>query len=196
MYGLCINKTGRALPVYKYNFLGIAVEADGSPCQPIGYIQPNEVFIRTGTWDNGWQICDNGTIDSVMFHEGTNNLVGGWIENSYTDAEAASILNYPLGHVTVNGTQYSMFKLIETTPVYNAAGVQTGIARAGSRILTNDSTRGQTMPYLMRCMYYENGSNSNVWKPCSGVEGEYGFIDTGIRWSDGTRNSIAIRATW
>ena len=63
---------------------------------------------------------------------------------------------------------------------YDADGNYKGTTVNGGRILTNDTTPGQSMPNCMRAMYYETGTGTGVFKPISGTAGEYGFVDTAV----------------
>lgn len=178
----CVNKSGRAYNVY-----------DSTNTEnKIGVIYHNECFAYTKRWA-GSHTIEPDALDAVHFLS-SSGLRGGWIVNK-GDGVETSILNYSFGDVVVDGITYKSLKTRRALTYYDSEGHRKGTCKAGVRVLTNYSTPGQTMPYLMNAMYVETGVGTNRWIICSGIPGQYGFIDTGLSGgSDASR--IGIYGNW
>lgn len=186
MGATAINKSGRALLVVREYMT--AATGDNL----IGTIYHNECF----TWDTTYVIpFSDGSVYRGIYFKGTDGMKYGWLLDSGAN-ECVSFLNYSFGNVVgPDGDTYKSFKVRTATSRYDESGTYKGTTVVGGRILTNDTEPGQSMSYCMRAMYYETGAGTGVFRPISGTNGEYGFVDTGIRnGSDAAR--IGIYGNW
>lgn len=162
-----------------------------SPLEEIGSIYHNECYAIT---DSRIIQGSDGSYHEYIYFKSTDGMKHGVITNG-GDGEATPFLNYSFGNVTVNNSTYSSFKTRKALAYYDASGTYKGTCVSGARVLTNDTTPGQSMPHCMRAMYVETGVGTNVWRAISGTNGTYGFIDTGISGgSDAAR--IGIYGNW
>lgn len=178
-----INKSGVARTVYS----GIT-----SPLVQIGSIYHNECF---GVIDTRIIQGSPGNYHEFIHFKSTDGVKTGMITNG-GGGEVTPFLNYSFGDVVgPDGNTYKSFKTRRALGRFNASGGYTGSVPSGVRILTNDTTPGESMPHCMRAMYYETGVGTGVFNLVSGIAGEYGFVDTGIAvYSDAAR--IGIYGNW
>lgn len=182
----CINKSGEKKNVYNN------ADCTGTV---IGTIYANECYALANTWAGSHVFYPNQT-EHIYFRNKSGGLSEGYLYNK-GDGVATSFLNYSFGSVTgPDGNTYRSFKLRANANYYNSAGTRKGVALAGARVLTNDSTPGQSMPYLMNAMYVETGKGTNKWTLISGVSGKSGFIDTGIKSIGSDASKIGVYGNW
>ena len=177
-----INKSNAARTVWR---------GQTSPLEQIGTLYHNECF---GVTDSQIIQGSDGSYYEFIYFKSTSGLKHGMITNG-GGGEVTPFLNYSFGNVTVNGSSYSSFKTRKALAYYDASGNYKGTCVSGARVLTNDTTPGESMPNCMRAMYIETGSGTNAWKAISGTNGTYGFIDTGLSGgSDASK--IGIYGNW
>lgn len=164
----CVNLSGGSCPVYN------------SSNQKIGDIMPREFFTLRG---------NEGSLYAVYFMAPSGAMATG-----YLHAPASSVLTpiilRPYGTATVKGVTYKSFIMRSQQNLHASDGRIVGSVAAGKRVLTNDSTSGETMPYLKSIVYAEKrvGVGDDLWDP---VE----FVDTGMRTSPNA-NNIALYGNW
>lgn len=178
----CINKSGKAVKVY----------SDNSFKTQIGTIYANECFAFIERWA-GSHVYYPSALDYIRFLS-SNGLKTGAVMND-GDGFETSFLNYSFGNVTNSGVTYKSLKTRKALNYYDAAGNRKGTCVSGARVLTNDTTPGQSNPHYMRAMYVETGVNTNRWIAISGKSGTYGFIDSGLG-SGSDASKIGIYGNW
>lgn len=178
-----INKSNTARTVYS----GIT-----SPLVQIGTIYHNECF---GVIESRIIQGSPGNYHEFIHFKSADGMKTGMITNG-GGGEVTPFLNYSFGNVTgPDGNTYKSFKTRRALGRFDANGGYKGSVASGARILTNDTTPGESMPHCMRAMYYETGAGTGVFSPVSGTAGAYGFVDTGIAvGSDASK--IGIYGNW
>lgn len=177
MGAYCINASGKSIPVYSDNTL----------TTKIGTIYTYECFAYVERWSGSHAYYPN-TVDMVYFRTSSGTCTTGWILNTGA-GEETSFLNYSFGTIMVDGVAYKILKSRSARSCYDASGTWTATCPSGARILTNDTTPGQSHPERMMAMFYETGVGTGVFKAVSGSASSHGFINSGI---DGGSLSTAI----
>ena len=182
----CINKSGKAKKVYTGG------DASGTV---VGTIYANECYALANTWAGSHTLYPYQS-EHIYFRNSAGELGEGYIYNK-ADGVATSFLNYSFGNVVgPDGVTYKSFKLRMAAKYYNKSATYKGTAKSGVRVLTNDSTPGKSNPHLMNAMYVETGIGTNKWKLISGVNGESGFIDTGLLSKGSDASKIGVYGNW
>lgn len=183
MGAYCINTSGRTVPVYSDNTL----------TQQIGSIYPYECFAFTSRWEGSHAFYPDA-VDQVYFRTSSGTCSYGWILNTGA-GEETSFLDYSFGTIRVENTSFKILKSRSARSCYDASGTWTATCPAGARILTNDTTPGQSHPYRMAAMFYETGVNTGVFRSVSGNGISHGFIESGLA-SGSLSTAIGIYGNW
>lgn len=167
----CINKSGQVVPVY--NFSG----------QTIGELGRDEFFTWVGT---------EGSLISVYFLGSNGSALYG-ILKSPPSRTTTSIEQYPYGKAPDLGAVYITFIMRKTMTLYDINGNVVGSVAQGKRVACKSGMGSYNMPYLKAINFAEKRTGG--WDPMEDSNGEYGFVDTGLRTSS-SRTGIALYGSW
>lgn len=185
-----INRSGSIIPVY--GSLGSYVGHYGAGGEQIGSIYPNEMF----TTQMGASYSQ--PYYTIRFRNRNGATATGYIEtlpNGYTHDEAPWVPYQEPYHyynsngsalvssasVTTGGKTYRKFTLTKSLRCIDRNGANAKYLPAGTLLLTDESTVGQSNPsYMIFKKCNTSGVDNGVWSDLYNDSYGYGFVDLGF----------------
>ncbi len=181
---LCVNKTGRSLPVYR------CYGGD----EQIGTIYNKEAFVYLPS------VGGDGVFDTIYFMGSNGQLKYGQLHLTSDGDElgAEPCIEYPYDHDYIDGKEYKTFKFRRKANVYNKDATYWGAVAGGCRVafLDDDYDNGDTHLdwKLIRYVERTDGQCIPIVEGVS-TRSNYGYVDTGL--SRGSNpNVISMYGSW